>query len=105
MGPGIIPVCGTSRIIVGLFVCLFFNHLCFCFCFQLEIVHDCKVLKFNGGKKLDLEMFFPSPKKKWGFLRQLEFLALLSLTLAWDDQIAHLQVARRQATYLIDAGT
>lgn len=82
---------------------LFLNHLCFCF--QLEIVHDSKVLKFNEGKKLDLEMFFPSPKKKWGFLRQLEFLALLSLTLAWDDQIAHLQVARRQATYLIDAGT
>ena len=47
---------------------------------------------------------FSSLKRKWGFLTQLNFFALLSVTLVRDDQISHFQVARRQATYLADTG-
>lgn len=49
----------------------------FCFCFQLEIilVHDSKVVNFNGAKEVHLEVFlFSSLKRKCGFLRRLEFL-------------------------------
>ena len=44
-----------------------FYHLCFCFQLEIVLVHDSKVLKFNGGKKLSLEMFvFPLTEEKMG---------------------------------------
>lgn len=90
----IFPIWGASVVRVGIFCC-----------FQLKIilVYDSKVVIFNGAKTVTYKcFFFAHQRENGGFCDGWNFFALLSVTLVWDDQISHFQVARKQATYLID---
>lgn len=43
-------------------------------------------------------------KEKMGVSETVGIYLLCYVTLVWDDQISHFQVARKQATYLVDTG-